>query len=408
MQFLDLKVRAVTPAYIAGADGSQPELRVPSFKGPLRFWYRAFDPIFRYHEPEIFGGAAGGHGQSAFLLRVSEHGPSRRWSWERGLVERFGEGRGRGMKNGISYLANMAVPRRQAIAPNAEFTMRVTSLRRLPEPEVRRALLGSLWLLFHLGGAGSRSRRGFGSFSLERWGPTDEWPEARDLPLLASCRDAAEAREALGRAVRTLQTSGWPGWPLAAGEREHQRLPRLNPHIGARDIDAGGSTTSKFRLALDPRGFRADARDAWAAAMNEAGRALQDFRLRRAPDYDNVKTSLSGRGPLRRAPERATFGLPIAFRFRGIQGGAQFGAFRGTPAGGYTSDRHASLLFVRVLRIGDRLHPAYFRLDGPVPAAGPGSTSAVLARSRGGPLAPPSQLALDDFMDQVSRRWGGS
>ena len=185
-------------------------------------------------------------------------------------------------------------------------------------------------------------------------------------------------------------------------------MPRLNPHIGARDIDAGGSTISKFRLALDPRGFRADARDAWAAAMNEAGRALQDFRLRRAPDYDDVKTSLSGRGPLRRAPERATFGLPIAFRFRGIQGGAQLGAFRGTPAGGYTSDRHASLLFVRVLRIGDRLHPAYFRLDGPVPAAGPGSTSAVLARSRGGPLAPPSRLALDDFMDQVSRRWGGS
>ena len=408
MQFLDLKVRAVTPAYIAGAESSKPELRVPSFKGLLRFWYRAFDPSFRYHEPEIFGGAAGGHGQSAFLLRVSEHGGPRRWSWDHGLIERFSEGHGHRMKNGIRYLANMAVPARQAIAPSAEFTMRAISLRRPREPRVRRALLGSLWLLFHLGGAGSRSRRGFGSFSLERWGPTDEWPEARDLPLLASCRDAAEAREALGRAVRTLQTSGWPGWPLAAGEREHQRLPRLNPHIGARDIDAGGSTISKFRLALDPRGFRADARDAWAAAMNEAGRALQDFRLRREPDYHDVKASLSGHRPPRRAPERATFGLPIAFRFRGIQGGAQLGAFRGTPAGGYTSDRHASLLFVRVLRIGNRLHPAYFRLDGPVPAAGPGSTSAVLARSGGGPLAPPSKLGLDDFMDQVSHRWSGS
>ena len=414
MHTLELTVRAVTPVYFAGAGPKESaELRVPGFKGLLRFWYRAFDPDFPEHEPKIFGGAGGSHGQAAFLLRVREQGAPRRWRWSRGLVGRFDEGRGRGTKNGISYLANMAVPQREAIAPSSEFTVRVICLRRQPKPEVRRALLGSLWLLFHLGGAGSRSRRGFGSFSLEQWAPTDQWPEVKDLPLLAACGDAAEAREVLGRALRRLQSSAWPGWSPAAGEGEPRRLPRLNPHIGARDIDdrdidERGSTTSKFRFALDPRGFRADTPDAWASAMDEAGRALQDFRLRRTPDYDDVKASLTDRLPLRRAPERATFGLPIAFRFRGVHGRAQFGAFRGTAAGGYTSDRHASPLFVRVLRIGDRLHPAYFRLDGPVPAAGPGSTSAVLARSRGGPLPPPSRLALDDFMDQVSRRWSGS
>ena len=407
MQALDLKVRAVTPVYVAGAAGSTPEARVPSFKGLLRFWYRAFDSHFSDYEPKIFGGAGGNYGQSAFLLRVNEHGAPRRWSWDRALVAKFDEGRGRGTKNGINYLANMAVPRREAIAPSAEFTMRVICLRRPPKPEVRRALLGSLWLLFHLGGAGSRSRRGFGSFSLEQWGPTDQWPELRDLPLLASCRDAAEAQEALDLALRTLRSNEWPGWPPAAGEREHQRTPRLNPRIDTRDIDARGSTTSNFRFALDPRGFYDGAPDAWACAMNEAGRALQDFRLRRAPDYTDVKDLLKKGRPLRHAPGRATFGLPIAFRFQGVQGRAQFQAFRGTSAGGYTSDRHASPLFVRILRVGDQLHPAYFRLDAPVPGVGPGSTSAVVARSRGGPLAPPSRLALDDFMDQVSRRWSG-
>ena len=397
MQTLDLKVRAVTPVYVAGADGSTPEVRVPSFKGLLRFWYRAFDPDFPDHEGRIFGGAGNGLGQSAFLLRVRENGVPR-WRWSPDLV-------GRGTRNGISYLANMAVPKREAIAPSAEFTMRVICLRRQPKPEVRRALLGSLWLLFHLGGAGSRSRRGFGSFSLEQWGSTDRWPELRDLPLLASCRNAAEAQEALGIALQTLRSNEWPGWPPADPVGKDNPT-RLNPDIGARAAARGrSSTTSRFDFALDPRGVLATTRDAWASAMNEAGRALQDFRLRRAPDYDDVKASLTGQRPLRRAPERATFGLPIAFRFRGVHGSAQF---HGTPAGGDTSDRHASLLFVRVLRIGDRLHPAYFRLDGPVPAAGPGSTSAVLARSRGGPLPPPSRLALDDFMDQVSRRWSGS
>ena len=128
MHTLELKVRAVTPAYIAGADGSKSEVRVPSFKGLLRFWYRAFDPSFLCHEPEVFGGAGGGHGQSALLLRVHEHG-SQRWQWNHELVRRFNERRGHITKNGIGYLANMAVPGRTAVAPGAELTMRVVCLR---------------------------------------------------------------------------------------------------------------------------------------------------------------------------------------------------------------------------------------------------------------------------------------
>ena len=395
MRELELTVRAVTPAYLAGADPDAPELRAPSFKGLLRFWYRAFDPDFLDHEPEIYGGAGGCAGQSSFILRVGANGPPPHWRWSEAVVGRFTEGRGRRARNGIRYLANMAVPARKAIAPAAEFTMRVICLRRAPAPEARRALLGSLWLLFHLGGAGSRSRRGFGSFSLERWGPKDQWPETGELPLLAECQDAAEGRSSLVRALNTLRSRGWPGWPKDDGKRKEKR-PTLNPHIGE-------GPRSAFRFALHPRGFRADRPNAWAEALNEAGRALQDFRVRRAPDYDEVKAALTGRRPPRRAPERATFGLPIAFRFQGVRGRAEFKAFRGSPAGGHVSDRHASPLFVRVLRIGNRLYPACFRLDGPVPASGPGGTSAVLDDGR--PLDPPSNPAIDDFMDAVDRRW---
>ena len=167
---LKLTVRTVTPVYLAGAEHGLPELRAPSFKGLLRFWYRAFDPDFLDHEPLLFGGAGGTHGQSPFLLRVGASGPPRRWTWNQAAVGRFDEGQGRNTKNGIRYLANRALSDRRAIAPGAACTMHVLCLRRAPAPEWRRALLGSLWLLFHLGGAGSRSRRGFGSFSLERWG----------------------------------------------------------------------------------------------------------------------------------------------------------------------------------------------------------------------------------------------
>ncbi len=397
---LELTVRAVTPVYLAGADPRVPELRASSFKGLLRFWYRAFDADFLRHEPAVFGGTGVNHGQSSFLLRVDANGQLRSWSWDRALVNRFDEGRGRGTKNGIRYLANMDVPKRKAIAPPAEFTMRLIHPRHIPGAEYRRALLGSLWLLMHLGGAGSRSRRGFGSFTLERWGPQDAWPETADLPLLSGCQDAAEGRSALDRALKTLQSDRWPGWPPDDGKKagEARPAPRLNPHVGQ------GSASSTFRFALHQGGFPANRPHAWADALNEVGRALQDFRIRRPPDYADVKASLAGQRPLR-APERASFGLPITFRFQGVRRSAQFQAVRGTRAGGYTSDRHASPLFVRVLRIGNRLHPACFRLDGPVPAAGSGSTSAVLAGRGGRPLAPPSNLAIDDFMDAVERRW---
>lgn len=399
---LKLTVRAVTPVYLAGAEPKGvPELRAPSFKGLLRFWYRAFDPDFLDREPRLFGGAGGTYGQSPFLLRVDANGTPRRWRWDQATVGRFDEGRGRNTKNGIRYLANMALSNRQAIAPGTECTMRVLCLRRTPAPECRRALLGSLWLLFHLGGAGSRSRRGFGSFSLERWAPQDQWPEIEHLPLLAGCKDVNEGRSSLLRALEMLQSPEWPGWPdddRQEGKPE-RRAARLNPHVGQ-------GPQSAFRFALHPDGFRTDRPNAWAAALNEAGRALQDFRVRREPDYSEVKASLRERRPLRRAPERATFGLPIAFRFQGVRGQAEFQAFRGTPAGRDKSDRHASPLFVRVLRIGDRLHPACFRLDGPVPASGPGSTSAVrTGRGGGSPLAPPANLALDDFMNAVADRW---
>ena len=399
MNQLELTVRVVTPVYLAGADGRTPELREASFKGLLRFWYRAFDPDFQDHEPKNFGGAGPGLGQSSFALRLSGNGVRRPWRWNDALVGRFDEGRGRRTKNGIRYLANMAVPRRHAIAPDTEFKLRVLCLRPAVAPEHRRALLGGLWLLFHLGGAGSRSRRGFGSFSLRGWASSDKSPEIGELPLLADCRDATEAGDTLRRVLESLRSDGWPGRPQ--DDRQGQQepaAPRLNPHIGL-------GANSKFRFALHRDGFPAGGPDAWAAALNEAGRALQDFRLRREPDYTDVKASLSRGTPLRDAPERATIGLPIPFRFPGVHGRAQFQAFRGTRTGGDTSDRHASLLFVRVLRIGDRLHPACFRLDGPVPAAGPGSTSAVSVRSRR-PLAPPMRLALDDFMDAVVRRWG--
>ncbi|HUT44229.1 MAG TPA: type III-B CRISPR module RAMP protein Cmr1 [Desulfobacterales bacterium] len=62
MEKQEFEVEIVTPLFLGGADPQQAELRVPSIKGALRFWWRALHPHFslaelKKHEAEIFGDA---------------------------------------------------------------------------------------------------------------------------------------------------------------------------------------------------------------------------------------------------------------------------------------------------------------------------------------------------------------
>ena len=62
MDKIILKCEIVTPMFCYGADGKTPELRAPSLKGALRFWWRAIHPNLdlerlKKEETEIFGGS---------------------------------------------------------------------------------------------------------------------------------------------------------------------------------------------------------------------------------------------------------------------------------------------------------------------------------------------------------------
>ena len=61
MQFITFKCEIITPMFMGGADGVTPELRAPSIKGAMRFWWRAMNgdlPLeqLRKQETELFGG----------------------------------------------------------------------------------------------------------------------------------------------------------------------------------------------------------------------------------------------------------------------------------------------------------------------------------------------------------------
>jgi len=66
----------ITPMFLAGADGKTPELRVPSVKGMMRYWWRAIraeSNIEKLHneEAQIFGSSDEKIGKSKFSVRMT-------------------------------------------------------------------------------------------------------------------------------------------------------------------------------------------------------------------------------------------------------------------------------------------------------------------------------------------------
>jgi CRISPR-associated protein Cmr1 len=402
---LVIRYRVTTPAFLGGADLHRAELRPPSIKAALRFWYRAVDPQFAQRdgpgpvrESLLFGATEHDAGQSKVLLSLvgSSVSPlsSSAIKWDQ-----FAEGDGRRVKNGLSYLGYPLRPRRDAtddkvrtaLAPGGTFSIRLVVRPGTGALDLHqgRGLVAAAWLLGHLGGLGSRSRRGFGSMAIEDWQATG--PEAGKLTA---------AINELPLGTRIASRDAWtPAWSQATTAFRSwfgafPTEPRLqNPNLGP-----------LMRAVVVKTAFAAAS---WSDGMNAAGRLLQDFRALRQPDYDLVKAHLLqvARAPdgkvLRAAPPRVTFGLPLTFRFGSL-------ATRPTdltlvpypPQSVRFAERMGSVLFVRMLTLRDGLHPAFFRLDGAVPGI---DTPAGQRFAGGRPLAPPSSHALDDFMSTLER-----
>lgn len=77
MNTITFKCETVTPMFMAGADGKKPELRAPSIKGVLRFWWRAINgnlklEDLRKREAAIFGGSGKDQGRSKVIIQVKK------------------------------------------------------------------------------------------------------------------------------------------------------------------------------------------------------------------------------------------------------------------------------------------------------------------------------------------------
>ncbi|MBA2677923.1 MAG: type III-B CRISPR module RAMP protein Cmr1 [Ktedonobacteraceae bacterium] len=170
MQEVTFDLQTITPLFMAGADQATAELRAPSFRGEMRYWQRALvgsvvgttgEGIKQVAdcEKDIFGAT-----DKSSLIQARIHARPQTTRLER-------EGRTRATATGRDYLLWSALQgQRPAIPPQTTFQITLTS--RHPDKELELPALekgvGAFWLLTHLGGVGTRSRRCAGSLSITR------------------------------------------------------------------------------------------------------------------------------------------------------------------------------------------------------------------------------------------------
>ncbi|EJF54684.1 CRISPR type III-B/RAMP module RAMP protein Cmr1 [Saprospira grandis DSM 2844] len=149
MHRITFECETITPMFMAGADGKTPELRAPSIKGALRFWWRALNghlelEELKEREKALFGSTAG---KSAFLLRASLIGDEKIASYKM-LPHRE-----------RSFRA-------EAFSPRQKFTVTISARDEKVFSSIKKVFL----FLSIAGGLGKRARRGFGSFFVENQG----------------------------------------------------------------------------------------------------------------------------------------------------------------------------------------------------------------------------------------------
>jgi CRISPR-associated protein Cmr1 len=163
----------VTPMFLGDAEQKAVDIRPPSIKGALRFWWRALNwgrlaheclndeaaALRKLHaeEARLFGISASNDqgGQGVFLLRIDSNKMQTR---------ELPSGQG----SALGYLKGQGLNTRQAISENQKFSVQLF-FRPLVSPIDKKSIADALYAFGLLGALGSRARHGMGSVALTQW-----------------------------------------------------------------------------------------------------------------------------------------------------------------------------------------------------------------------------------------------
>jgi len=168
--------------FLAGADQSKAELRAPSIKGAMRFWWRAMNghlglKELKEKETEIFGGGGDNARKSSFSIRVKEKISNSRKPFPKHkvtVVVKHHSERKEISINILDYLAygvneyqkgEGQVIIRDYIKPGSKCNVEITFNSNVSSETIAQVTT-AFYLMAILGGLGSKSRNGFGRFKI--------------------------------------------------------------------------------------------------------------------------------------------------------------------------------------------------------------------------------------------------
>lgn len=385
---LEATYRIVTPMFIGGADQTPGDgLRPPSFKGALRFWWRALNwsdclqlkrdeskalQLLHQREAQLFGIAADGEvgGQGRFLLKISHDG------------DRLPKNHLPSANAGHQYLLGQGLYHfkerylREALAP-AE--LRVT-LRFRPgtTQHERTSVAKALLALGVFGGLGSRSRKGFGALAIQSL-------EGVNLRVPVSANEVHDSLAALF-AVRT------------------EALPPFTAFSAHTRIDLVAANGDDVWQLLGKLGAEMQRYRSWGQNGKVAGTpAEQNF----PGDHDLAQQAAAG-NTVHAHPRRAIFGLPHNYFFSSTKNKLDVNALAPKPDGNGWSDlgthRRASPLFLHPHQFPDGSIAAVIAL---LPAQFLPDTWRIGLKGKKPPMrveTDPDWSVLHGFMDRFTER----
>jgi len=350
MQSLGVTLKTITPLFLSGAEPrGEPELRPASFRGALRFWWRAAFGgsvgedlnILRTAETSVFGSNERG---SSLAIRLTPLGTITANEYEKqSAIRRPGA---RPQPTGRDYLywsmsstgrkerGNYQPPHKY-IVPGTKFKLTLQARPGAPGRGLALREAGAaLWLLTHLGALGSRSRRCAGS--------------------LGALNKPAVSLEGLSLTFSTPRTPGElkeqleGGLSAIAGVLTKEHTPGSHSPTAAFDVLRRGQCRIWIVSGLQAWRKASDAVEAMGAALRDFRSADNAGRA----DHDAVLDWFERRQQPATI-QRAAFGLPIPFRYS--RGGPSDTIQAITPKG-KALDRRASPLCMRVSQLSSGEH----------------------------------------------------
>ncbi len=317
---IEATYRTITPMFCAGADVKKPELRLMSFKGALRFWWRALAwprlagdlSDIQSQEDRLFGNTTRGQGRIHMRFVQGHHMPTEIHKTDTvlpaedgarylgyGVMEAFGSRR-KNKKAGQLTRACLQAP--------FKFTVHLYC-RDLCEAELA-LLRDALGALGAFGGLGAKSRKGYGSIMLQSLLMNDK-----------PCWNAPISMDDLR--ARILSLSSKPDVQSLSGYPEYTAFSAKTRHV----LLSSGETEPLAMLNLVGREmvrYRSWGRNKKILGGVESEQNFKD-------DHDLMKNSRPDRHP-----RRIAFGLPH-----------NYGKKQVVPHG-QGIDRRASPLFIHI------------------------------------------------------------